>query len=106
MRTRRAMVAVILCAVAMAYLCSGCNKNGVYWDTVLDDYEKLVDQTLALQKRLMANDTSAVSEMQSLNEKYKEFAQRLQGAKGQLTEAQQKRLESILRKYSTGLAER
>lgn len=100
------MVAGILCAVGIAWICAGCNKSDAHWDAVLDDYEKLVDQTLALQKRLMDRDESAVSEMQSLNEKYKEFAQKLQGAKGQLTEAQRKRLESIMRKYAKALAER
>ena len=98
------MVGATFCALAIACSCVGCKKNSSYWDALLDDYEKIVGQTLAIQKRMKAGDTSAFSDMQSLNQKYTELGQKLQGASGQLTEVQQKRLVSILQKYQKDLA--
>ena len=65
------------------------------WDSILDSYEKYVNEYIAVYKKVQAGDTSVYSKMASLMEKYQKLAKQLENASDELTSSQLARLEKI-----------
>lgn len=75
------------------------------WDKVLDEYEKYVDQYIKTYKKAMKGDMSAMSDYVKLAEKAQELSDKLDKAKGEMTDAQMKRYLKITKKMSDALLE-
>ena len=65
------------------------------WDSILDSYEKYVNEYIAVYKKVQAGDMSAYSKMASLMEKYQKLAEQLENASDELTSSQLARLQKI-----------
>ena len=73
------------------------------WDSVLDSYEKYVNEYIAVYKKVQAGDTSVYSKMASLMEKYQKLAEQLENASDELTSSQLARLEKINAKLAKAI---
>lgn len=73
------------------------------WDSVLDSYEKYVNEYIAVYKKVQAGDTSVYSKMASLMEKYQKLAKQLENASDELTSSQLARLEKINAKLAKAI---
>lgn len=72
------------------------------WDSVLDAYEKYVNEYIAVYKKVQAGDMSAYSKMASLMEKY-QLAEQLEEATDEMTTAQLARLQKINAKLANAI---
>jgi len=77
------------------------NEN---WNSILDSYEKYVNQYIALLKKANAGDMSAMTEYASMMEKATEFADKLENASDDLTEAQTARFLKLQTKLTNAAA--
>ena len=73
------------------------------WDSILDSYEKYVNEYIAVYKKVQAGDTSVYSKMASLMEKYQKLAEQLENASDELTSSQLARLEKINAKLAKAI---
>lgn len=73
------------------------------WDSVLDSYEKYVNEYIAVYKKVQAGDTSVYSKMASLMEKYQKLAEQLENASDELTSSQLARLQKINAKLAKAI---
>ncbi len=73
------------------------------WDSVLDAYEKYVNEYIAVYKKVQAGDMSAYSKMASLMEKYQKLAEQLEEATDEMTTAQLARLQKINAKLANAI---
>lgn len=73
------------------------------WDSILDSYEKYVDEYIAVYKKVQAGDMSAYSKMASLMEKYQKLAEQLENASDELTSSQLARLQKINAKLAKAI---
>ncbi|MBQ4508436.1 MAG: hypothetical protein II970_06035 [Paludibacteraceae bacterium] len=73
------------------------------WDSVLNSYEKYVNEYIAVYKKVQAGDTSAYSKMASLMEKYQKLAEQLENAKDEMTASQLARLQKINAKLAKAI---
>lgn len=73
------------------------------WDKLLNEYEKYVDQYIKTYKKAMNGDTSAMSEYVKLAQKAQELSNKLEKAKGKMTDTQAKRYLKITEKMANAL---
>ena len=73
------------------------------WDSILDSYEKYVNEYIAVYKKVQAGDMSAYSKMASLMEKYQKLAEQLENASDELTSSQSARLQKINAKLAKAI---
>ena len=73
------------------------------WDSILDSYEKYVNEYIAVYKKVQAGDMSVYSKMASLMEKYQKLAKQLENASNELTASQLARLEKINAKLAKAI---
>ena len=73
------------------------------WDSVLDAYEKYVNEYIAVYKKVQAGDMSAYSKMAALMEKYQKLAEQLEEATDEMTTAQLARLQKINAKLANAI---
>jgi DMSO/TMAO reductase YedYZ molybdopterin-dependent catalytic subunit len=105
------LVLMVAGALAGAAGCGGSDsgakstKSGSNWDAALDNLDKIVDQTIAINRKLKAGDMSAAAEMASLSQKYIEANDNLEKARGRMTPAQTQRYLAIVQKYAKGISE-
>ena len=74
------------------------------WDSLLDSYEKYVNQYIALLKKANAGDASAMTEYASMMEKATEFADKLENASDDLSTAQAARFLKLQTKLTNAAA--
>lgn len=74
---------------------SSKSSGSTNWDELLDAYEKYVDSYIAMLKKAMKGDASAMSEYPTLLEKAQEFANKCSAGKNEMTPAQAARLGKI-----------
>ena len=79
---------------------------GDKWDKLLDEYEKYVDQYIKTYKKAMKGDMSAMSEYVKLAEKAQELSEKIDKAKGEMSDAQMKRYLKITKKMNDALLEK
>ena len=65
------------------------------WDSILNTYEKYVDQYIVIYKKALNGDISAASKMESMLEKAQELQNKLENAGSVLTPSQTARLAKI-----------
>lgn len=100
----RTLTAIMV--LALAIIAVGCGRRSNEMDAALDQMEAMMDQTIAIQKKIAAGDMSAMSEMAELTEKYQSYNENLEAAKDQgMTKEQTKRYLDIMAKYQRALAE-
>lgn len=75
-------------------------------DKLLDEYEKYVDQYIQTYKKAMNGDMSAMSEYVKLAEQAQKLSDKIEKAKGELTDAQMKRYLKITKKMTDALSEK
>ena len=80
--------------------------TGDDWDKVLNEYEKYVDQYIKTYKKAMKGDMSAMGDYVKLAEKAQELSDKLDKAKGEMTDAQMKRYLKITKKLNDALLEK
>jgi len=86
-----------------ASLFVGCGKANEF-DGVITEYEKLVDQTIALQTRITAGEQAAATELAALAPKYQELFTKLSGAQASgMTAEQAKRFGEISKRYQEAM---
>ena len=73
------------------------------WDSILDSYEKYVNEYIAVYKKVQSGDMSAYSKMASLMEKYQKLAEQLENASDELTSSQLARLQKINAKLAKAI---
>ena len=73
------------------------------WDSILDSYEKYVNEYIAVYKKVQAGDMSAYSKMASLMEKYQKLAEQLENASDELTSSQLARFQKINAKLAKAI---
>ena len=73
------------------------------WDSILDSYEKYVNEYIAVYKKVQAGDMSAYSKMASLMEKYQKLAEQLENASDEMTSSQLARLQKINAKLAKAI---
>lgn len=73
------------------------------WDSILDSYEKYVNEYIAVYKKVQAGDASAYSKLASLMEKYQALAKQLENATDELTASQLARLQKINAKLAKAI---
>lgn len=73
------------------------------WDSVLDSYEKYVNEYIALYKKVQAGDMSVYSKMASLMEKYQKLAKQLENASDEMTASQMARFQKINAKLAKAI---
>ena len=73
------------------------------WDSILDSYEKYVNEYIAVYKKVQSGDMSAYSKMASLMEKYQKLAEQLEIASDELTSSQLARLQKINAKLAKAI---
>ncbi len=73
------------------------------WDSILDSYEKYVNEYITVYKKVQAGDASAYSQLASLMEKYQKLAKQLENASDELTSSQLARLEKINAKLAKAI---
>lgn len=71
------------------------------WDEVLDSYESYVDQYIALYKKAMNGDMSAMSEYGSFLEKASDLGQKMSDATDEMSPAQVRRYREIQEKLTS-----
>lgn len=79
------------------------NNKSNNWDSVLDEYEKFVDQYIKLYKKAQSGDMSALTEYVSMLEKAESLQNKLENSKSDLTPAQVTRLNKIISKMTQAL---
>lgn len=73
------------------------------WDSILDSYEKYVNEYIAVYKKVQAGDASAYSQLASLMEKYQKLAEQLENASDELTSSQLARFQKINAKLAKAI---
>ena len=73
------------------------------WDSILDSYEKYVNEYIAVYKKVQAGDMSAYSKMASLMEKYQKLAEQLENASDEMTASQMARFQKINAKLAKAI---
>lgn len=73
------------------------NEN---WDEVLDAYEEYADKTISYAQKIANGDMSVISEYPELMEKAKEFGDKMQGAKSNMSSSQWSRYMKITEKLA------
>lgn len=74
-----------------------------HWDSVLNDYEIMVDKYIALLKKANAGDMDALTEYVSYMEKAQDLANKLDEADDDMTSAQMKRYMKISEKMASAV---
>jgi hypothetical protein len=80
---------------------TGGNEN---WNSILDSYEKYINQYISLLKKANAGDVSAMSEYASMMEKATDFADKLENASDDLSTAQMERFTKLQLKLANAAA--
>lgn len=70
------------------------------WDKILDEYESYCNKVVALSKKAMSGDMSAMTEYASLLEQAQSLGNKLENAENDLTPAQIARLNKIASKLA------
>lgn len=73
------------------------------WDSVLDEYEKYVDNYVATYKKAMNGDMNALSEYVSLAEQAEKLSNKLSKGQGSMTTAQMNRYTKITTKMANAM---
>ncbi len=73
------------------------------WDKLLDEYEKYVDQYIKTYKKAMSGDMAAMAEYAKLAEKAEKLTDKIDKAKGEMSNAQRKRYMKITQKMIDAL---
>lgn len=71
------------------------------WDSILDSYEKYVDDYIVLMKKVKAGDMDAMTESLSMMQTCTTLSKKLQGADGSLTPEQMSRYVKITSKMAS-----
>jgi len=74
------------------------------WNSILDSYEKYINQYIALLKKANAGDASALTEYATMMEKATEFADKLENASDDLSAAQSARFLKLQTKLTNAAA--
>ena len=78
-------------------------SSSSHWDSVLDAYEKYVNEYIAVYKKVQAGDTNAFTKLASLTEKYQELGEQLENAEDEMTVSQMARLQKISAKLANAI---
>lgn len=73
------------------------------WDKLLNDYENYVNQYIAMYKKAMSGDATAMTEYVKLMEKAQKLADQLEKAEDDMTSAQIQRYLKITQKMANAL---
>lgn len=73
------------------------------WDSVLDEYEKLIDKYISLYKKAQNGDISAMSDYVGVLESAEKLQTKLEKAESELTTAQMSRLTKIVTKMTNAV---
>ena len=79
------------------------NNGDNDWDAILDDYEKYVDDYVALYKKAMNGDMDALSEYASVLEDAQNLSNKLAKGQGSMTSAQVSRYTKITQKMANAM---
>ncbi len=94
------MKKAILSVVALLALGLVTFAAGTDWNAIIKDYEKIVDQVIAVNAKVKAGDYNAAQELSTLSPKLQELSTKLSTAKpGELTQEQMKKFQDIAAKY-------
>lgn len=92
-----------LLIAAAAVLFAGCGGGGSSKvDTALDKLEQTCTKTATLTQKARTGDQAALAELQNVGKEYQEFSASVMAA-GTMSEAQQKRYQEILAKYTKSM---
>lgn len=72
-------------------------------DALIDEYERYMDKSIALHKKVMHEDASAMGEYMEVQEKALDLAKRLDNCKDEMTQAQAERIARIAAKGAQAL---
>lgn len=75
------------------------------WDALLNDYEQYINDAIAIYKKAMAGDMSALSQYTSITQQAEALSQKLQASTDELTSAQMTHLTQIVAKATSDLAQ-
>lgn len=70
------------------------------WDSILNDFEKYVDNYVRIMKKAQQGDPAAIADSMSLLETANKLSEKLENADDELTPAQMKRYTAILTKMT------
>lgn len=73
------------------------------WDSILDSYEKYVNNYIAVMEKIKAGDMSAMQESASLLESANSLSKKLENAKEDLTPEQMTRYVKIISKMTAAM---
>lgn len=90
-------------AMTTSSVAAASSSSSSDWDSVLDSYEKYVNEYIAVYKKVQAGDTSVYSKMASLMEKYQKLAEQLENASDELTSSQLARFQKINAKLAKAI---
>lgn len=80
---------------------SSSNDDSNNWDELLDEYEKFVDKYIAMYKKAMAGDMTALSSYADLLKSAEDISEKLENAEDDLTTSQLSRYMNISQKLTT-----
>jgi len=79
------------------------DNKGNNIDEMLDSYEKIVNQYIAILKKYKAGDMSVLNEYTKFTQEYASYSQKMSNVEGQFTATQTKRFLDINNKYQKAL---
>ncbi len=85
------------------YESSSSSSSSSDWDEALDSYEKYVNKLTTLYKKAAKGDISAVTEYTSLMSEIESLTSKMDGAKGEMTQAQLNRYLRITNKMTQSI---
>lgn len=74
-----------------------CDTDTLNWNKLMDSYEQYVDKYISFEKNAK-DDMEALAEYPLLMQKAQEFSERMEGAKGSMSESQWARYSQIYTK--------
>lgn len=82
---------------------SSSKSSGNNWDSVLDEYENMVNKYISLYKKAMEGDMSAISDYASVLESAEALESKLENASSNFTSAQAARYARIVSKLANAM---
>ena len=76
----------------------GTDSSSADWDSLIDSYEQYVDEMIAAMRKIKNGDTSAMAEYTSALNKAREYSEKAQKIKDQISSAQVARINGINQK--------
>lgn len=102
-RTTRRPKASSNISYGSSYQSESVSSGSEDWDSILDSYERFVDQYISYLKRASNGDATALAEYPSLMKRAEEYGNKLQNAQGDLSPSQLARWQRINSKYISAM---